>query len=484
MSESHQSSSLNQQWNPFGAPSSYYNNGTPSMDIYYPDRHTMEARWRFRDQILQETADHRRIHPQHGGIGHTGRNIVHVLYDRERKGVRAIRHRRNRRGVGGLGFSSAVSTGDKSPATVFDSPNSTTQTNLYEAAVAMPVPDNTNSKGATPDSMASADNKSIASSADSPQHDPTLRRVVYPKPIAHEIRFFAEYSSTVRYHSAFLNHLGGDDERDDQGNRPESSKAVSTISVAFSPDSQTMASTHGDHTVKISSCNTGRLLQSLDGHPRTPWTVKYHPFDPDVIASGCLGHQVRIWNWVEKSCLQMVRLDFAIISVSFHPSGKLLAVANGTRLNLWGVHPKKRNEAAGVERSHENNNNDARHRSAVLTEIEQRHMLRCVHFPPSGEAIIIGGVNPPSEDPRRRHRSGIGGGGMTFYLRLWDFDLNLALKPPVDLPVGLPAIRRAISNVCFSFSVISCSYCSKSLFLIILFFFSAPNLCASRAAVQ
>jgi WD40 repeat protein len=73
--------------------------------------------------------------------------------------------------------------------------------------------------------------------------------------------------------------------------------AVSTISLSFSPDGRTLASTHGDHTVKITSCHTGKLVRNLDGHPRTPWTVKYHPTDSNIVASGCLGFQVRVWDW-------------------------------------------------------------------------------------------------------------------------------------------------------------------------------------------
>ncbi|XP_065622674.1 uncharacterized protein LOC111988041 [Quercus suber] len=48
----------------------------------------------------------------------------------------------------------------------------------------------------------------------------------------------------------------------------------STIAAAFSPDGRTLASTHGDHTVKIIDCQTGRCLKVLSGHRRTPWVVR------------------------------------------------------------------------------------------------------------------------------------------------------------------------------------------------------------------
>ncbi|KAL7543307.1 hypothetical protein ACHAWF_007361 [Thalassiosira exigua] len=388
------------------------------------------------------------------------------------------------------------------------------------------------------------------------------------------------------------------------------SPAVSTISVSFGPDGRTLASTHGDHTVKITCCHTGALLRSLEGHPRTPWTVKYHPTNPRIVASGCLGFQVRVWDWnfqgekvrrerrrererrwggrydfdaggglggrrgsgggggggrdatdrvrsprgvvehpgskggggarttgggggdddcddeaaaercdlglgldphvagslardrwgdddddyaalallrasvppddpawydVESDardtsrgigvCLAMVRLQSAVISLSFHPSGDLLAMASGSTLHLWDYDEagRKRREAAAAAEASEargvgagggagaagTRESDARVLDRARTSdfprgrtIDFRHesALRCVHFPPSGDRLVVGGVNPASRnegllgttgrggDPRRG-RGGMSGGGMSFHLRLWDFDLDAALDP-------------------------------------------------------
>ena len=73
---------------------------------------------------------------------------------------------------------------------------------------------------------------------------------------------------------------------------PLSQNAVSTIAIAISPDGRTIASTHGDHTVKIFHYLSGRLFREFRGHPRTPWTVKYQPNDSNIVASGCLGFEV------------------------------------------------------------------------------------------------------------------------------------------------------------------------------------------------
>ena len=40
------------------------------------------------------------------------------------------------------------------------------------------------------------------------------------------------------------------------------------------------------------SCKIGEQIRLFRGHPRTPWTVKYHSKDSNIVASGCLGYEV------------------------------------------------------------------------------------------------------------------------------------------------------------------------------------------------
>ena len=83
-------------------------------------------------------------------------------------------------------------------------------------------------------------------------------------------------------------------------------------------------------------------------------------------------------------------------------------------------------------------------------------MLRCVHFPPGGNSVIVGGMNSNQEDPIRRAgrgRNGAANGGISFYLRLWDFDIDAALHPPPTVdelgrPRGtLRLHRKTLGNV-------------------------------------
>ncbi|CAI5723987.1 unnamed protein product [Hyaloperonospora brassicae] len=107
-----------------------------------------------------------------------------------------------------------------------------------------------------------------------------------------EENFWAEGESAFKHQSRYFE-------------LPQTTK--STISIAISPDGKTFASTHGDHTVKIICIETGKVIQTLVGHPRTPWSVKFHPTDPRYVASGCLGFQVRFWDIETGRCLYVNR---------------------------------------------------------------------------------------------------------------------------------------------------------------------------------
>jgi len=371
--------------------------------------------------------------------------------------------------------------------------------------------------------------------------------------------------------------------------------SVSTISLSFSPDGRTLASTHGDHTVKITCCHTGKLVRELVGHPRTPWTVKYHPTNSRIVASGCLGYQVRIWDWnsqpegVRKErrrerrrkwygryhleerggtnggwdkgcgeeafaggcsprgvvdqvmrrqseedsaeemgkwasrdvvehllpreeedddyaafvlaasgipsedpawydcesdsynydegkgvCLYMIRLNHAIISLSFHPSGDILAIASGNNLHLWDYDEERRKKReSGLSDNHDasdhgNGTTNARPMAPSQPSrasnadgqqpvfprggtMDFRHetALRCVHFPPGGDSLIVGGVNPhrhneglPGYRSDPRARGGMSGGGMSFYLRLWSFDLDAVMNSSEDIFVMGGRVER------------------------------------------
>lgn len=162
---------------------------------------------------------------------------------------------------------------------------------------------------------------------------------------------------------------------------------LSTIAIAVSPDGSTFASTHGDHTVKIFFYNSGVVFRVFKGHPRTPWTVKYHPIDSNVVASGCLGHEVRIWDIARGVCVNLIRLDNSVISLSFHPHGELIAISCGSVLTVWewkeGISTANGGYLVGQ--------GQYPHRRAVI----HPRNIRAVMFHPNGEYIFAAAPDSP-----------------------------------------------------------------------------------------
>ncbi|XP_057958232.1 uncharacterized protein LOC131151071 isoform X2 [Malania oleifera] len=144
----------------------------------------------------------------------------------------------------------------------------------------------------------------------------------------------------------------------------------STIAAAFSPDGKTLASTHGDHTVKIIDCQTGRCLKVLTGHRRTPWVARFHPLYPEILASGSLDHEVCLWNANTAECIGSRDFYRPIASIAFHAHGELLAVASGHKLYIW--HYSRRDEMS---------------RPTIV--LKTRRSLRAVHFHPYAAPFLL-----------------------------------------------------------------------------------------------
>ncbi|XP_024013300.1 uncharacterized protein LOC18020442 [Eutrema salsugineum] len=144
----------------------------------------------------------------------------------------------------------------------------------------------------------------------------------------------------------------------------------STIAAAFSSDGRTLASTHGDHTVKIIDCETGSCLKVLSGHRRTPWVVRFHPQHSEIVASGSLDQDVRLWNTTTSECIKSHEFYRPIASIAFHAEGELLAVASGHKLYMWHYN------MIGKE-------------SSPTVVLKTRRSLRAVHFHPHGAPLLI-----------------------------------------------------------------------------------------------
>lgn len=144
----------------------------------------------------------------------------------------------------------------------------------------------------------------------------------------------------------------------------------STIAAAFSPDGKMLASTHGDHTVKVIDCETGNCLKVLVGHRRTPWVVRFHPLHGQILASGSLDQEVRLWDADTSNRIRSHIFYRPIASLAFHANGEIIAVASGHKLFMWPY----------------DNGGQA---SSPVVVLKTRRSLRAVHFHPHGAPYLL-----------------------------------------------------------------------------------------------
>ena len=120
-----------------------------------------------------------------------------------------------------------------------------------------------------------------------------------------------------------------------------SGSPISTYFLAFSPDGQTVASSHGDHSLRISNLKSGLCLHTLKGHPRSVWCIAFHHTSPNLLASGCLKGVVSIWDLKQNDKLIASLNCDGVTSLTFHPTDMVLLVAMGNQLLLWSWYEPK-----------------------------------------------------------------------------------------------------------------------------------------------
>ncbi|KAF4630024.1 hypothetical protein G7Y89_g8113 [Cudoniella acicularis] len=108
-------------------------------------------------------------------------------------------------------------------------------------------------------------------------------------------------------------------------------------SVAFSHDSKLLASGSADGTVKIWNIVTGALQPTLQGHRDYIYSVAFS-HDSKLLASGSADDTVKIWDVATGTQRTFKNHSSSVNSVAFSHDSKLLASASGSLKNLgiWG----------------------------------------------------------------------------------------------------------------------------------------------------
>lgn len=107
-------------------------------------------------------------------------------------------------------------------------------------------------------------------------------------------------------------------------------------SVAFSPDSQILASGSRDETIKLWQLSTRTEICTLTGHSNSVYCVAFSP-DGQTLASGSSDNTIKLWNLdTGKEIRTFAGNSSSVNCVAFSPDGQTLASGsvNGT-IKLW-----------------------------------------------------------------------------------------------------------------------------------------------------
>jgi WD40 repeat protein len=113
--------------------------------------------------------------------------------------------------------------------------------------------------------------------------------------------------------------------------------SYSVISVAYSPDGQTLASGSDDNTIKLWNVNTGNLLQTLTGHSQQVRSVAYSPDGQTLASGGMYDETIKLWDVKTGNLLQTLPgHSESVYSVAYSPDGQTLASGSWDKtIKIW-----------------------------------------------------------------------------------------------------------------------------------------------------
>ena len=112
----------------------------------------------------------------------------------------------------------------------------------------------------------------------------------------------------------------------------------SVYSVAISTDGQTLASGSADNTIKLWNLATGREIVTLKGHSDSVYSVAISP-DGVTLASGSVDNTIKLWNLATGQEIRTLHGHSGWVwCIAISPNGMTLASASGdTTIKLWNL---------------------------------------------------------------------------------------------------------------------------------------------------
>jgi WD40 repeat protein len=126
----------------------------------------------------------------------------------------------------------------------------------------------------------------------------------------------------------------------------------STVSIAFSPNGKTLATSHTEGQICIWDVVTGQQIVRFRGHTDSTWCVAFSP-DGNLLASSSQNDNIKLWDVTTGQCLKVLRghTGGAFIVV-FSPCGRLLiSGGSDSDIRVWDL---SSGECTQVLQGHEN----------------------------------------------------------------------------------------------------------------------------------
>jgi WD40 repeat protein len=114
--------------------------------------------------------------------------------------------------------------------------------------------------------------------------------------------------------------------------------ALVALNPAFSPDGRRLVAGAEKNTVNIWDVQTGRVLQTLEGHSGDVWVAAFSPDGPWIASAG-EDSTVKVWDSHTGTLVRSFRGHTGLVtSVAFSPDGRLLL--SGSRdhtVKVWDL---------------------------------------------------------------------------------------------------------------------------------------------------
>ena len=145
--------------------------------------------------------------------------------------------------------------------------------------------------------------------------------------------------------------------------------STGVLSVAFSPDGQTLASGSWDNTIKLWNLTTGQVIRTLKGHSDWVRAVAVS-LDGQMLASGSNDNTIKLWNLATGQQIRtMAGHSYSVSAVAFSSDGQTLASGSGDgTIKLWNV-------ATGEQ---------------IRTVSKYSYSVSAVAFSPDGQTLVTG----------------------------------------------------------------------------------------------